>query len=133
MCNSAAPSTDSAQPAMCTATHSYNNNNTNNNNNIITYLALKSSGPSSEAQQNKIIDHIQVPGTCRGHHQFKGPPTIIRWENNFEEISFEIVTERGKTFTRFKCGWEFIPNDGCSNRECTLAQVQCSYENRKLL
>ena len=32
-------------------------------------IALKSSGgPSSEAQQNKIISHIQD----RGHHQFKG-------------------------------------------------------------
>ena len=31
---------------------------------------------SSEAQQNKIINHIQEPGTYRGHHQFKGPPTI---------------------------------------------------------
>ena len=40
-------------------------------------MVLKSSGgPSSEAQQNKIINHIQEAGTCRGHHQFKGPPTI---------------------------------------------------------
>ena len=37
-----------------------------------------------------------------------------------------MFTERGKTFTRFQCGWEFIPNDGCSNRESTLAQVQFS-------
>ena len=45
--------------------------------NVTTSIALKSSGgPSSEAQQNKIINHIQEPGTCRGHHQFKGPPTI---------------------------------------------------------
>ena len=27
-------------------------------------------GPSSEAQQNKIINHIQEPWTYRGHHQF---------------------------------------------------------------
>ena len=33
-------------------------------------------GPSSEAQQNKIINQIQKPGTCRGHHQYEGPPTI---------------------------------------------------------
>ena len=57
----------------------------------------------------------------------------LRWKNKFEEISFEIFTERGKTFTRFQCGWEFIPNDGCSNRESTLAQVQFSSGNRKLL
>ena len=44
-----------------------------------------------------------------------------------------MFTERGKTFTRFQCGWEFIPNDGCSNRESTLAQVQFSSGNRKLL
>ena len=37
-----------------------------------------------------------------------------------------MFTERGKTFTIFQCGWEFIPNDGCSNRESTLAQVQFS-------
>ena len=37
-----------------------------------------------------------------------------------------MFTERGKTFTRFQCGWLFIPNDGCSNRESTLAQVQFS-------
>ena len=41
--------------------------------------------------------------------------------------------ERGKTFTRFQSGWEFIPNDGCSNRESTLAQVQFSSWNKKLL
>ena len=40
-----------------------------------------------------------------------------------------MFTERGKTFTRFQCGWEFIPNDGCSNRESTLAQVQFSSGN----
>ena len=40
--------------------------------------------------------------------------------------------ERGKTFRRFQCGWEFIPNDGCSNRESTLAQVQLSSGNRKM-
>ena len=28
-----------------------------------------------------------------------------------------MFTERGKTLTRFQCGWEFIPNDGCSNRD----------------
>ena len=44
---------------------------------IHNFIALKSSGgPSSEGQQNKIINHIQEPGTYRGHHQFKGPPTI---------------------------------------------------------
>ena len=58
-------------------------------------------------QQNKSINHIQEPGTYRGHHQFKGPPTIQGGKNNFEELSFEIFTERGKTFTRFQCGWEF--------------------------
>ena len=31
-----------------------------------------------------------------------------------------MFTERGKTFTRFQCGWKFIPNDGCSNRETSL-------------
>ena len=49
------------------------------------------------------LNHIQEPGTYRGHHQFKGPPTILRWKSNFEEIGFEIFTERGKTFTRFQC------------------------------
>ena len=33
-------------------------------------------GPSSESQQNKIINQIQKPGTYRGHHQYEGPPTI---------------------------------------------------------
>ena len=46
----------------------------------ITSIALKySGGPSSEAQQNKIINHIQEPGTYyiyTGHHRLKGPPTI---------------------------------------------------------
>ena len=46
---------------------------------------------------------------------------LFKVESNFEEISFEMFTERGKTFTRFQCGWKFIPNDGCSNRESTLA------------
>ena len=38
-----------------------NNNNINN-----FYSALIIGGPSSEAQQNTIIDHIQEPGTYRG-------------------------------------------------------------------
>ena len=43
----------------------------------ITAIALKSSGgPSSEAQQNKIINHIQEPGIYRGRHQYEGPPTV---------------------------------------------------------
>ena len=51
----------------------------NNNNNINIYnfySALILGGPSSEVQQNKIINHIQEPGTYRGHHQCKGPLTI---------------------------------------------------------
>ena len=38
----------------------------------MTSIALKSSGggASSEAQQNKIINHIQESGTYRGHLQF---------------------------------------------------------------
>ena len=44
-----------------------------------------------------------------------------------------MFTERDKTLTRFQCGWEFNPNDGCSNRESTLAQVQFNSGNRKLL
>ena len=31
------------------------------------------------------------------------------WKSNFEEIRFEMFTERDNTFTRFQCGWEFIP------------------------
>ena len=30
----------------------------------------------TEAQQNKILNHIQEPGTYTGHHQFQGAPTI---------------------------------------------------------
>ena len=41
-------------------------------NNNITSIALKySEARSSEAQQNKIINHIQEPRTYRGHNQFK--------------------------------------------------------------
>ena len=40
--------------------------------NITSIVFNPRGGPSSEAQQNKIINHIQEPGTCRGHHQFKG-------------------------------------------------------------
>ena len=51
--------------------------NDNNNNNIyIFYGAYILGGPSSEAQQNKIINQIQKPGTYSGHHQYEGPPTI---------------------------------------------------------
>ena len=63
------------------------------------YSALILGGPSSEAQQNKIINHIQEPGTYSGHHQYEGPPTIIKlWKSNSEEISFGIFTKRGKRF-----------------------------------
>ena len=46
----------------------------NNNNKYNFYSAL--GGPSSEAQQNKIVNQIQEPGTYRGRHQYEGPPTI---------------------------------------------------------
>ena len=42
--------------------------NTNNNNINNFYSALILGGPSSEAQQNKIINHIQDPGTYRGQY-----------------------------------------------------------------
>ena len=97
-------------------------------------MALKSSEARAQ-RRNKTKSVIIFKS--RGHTgiiiSFKGPSTILRWKSNFEEISFEMFTERGKTFTRFQCGWEFIPNDGCSNRESMLAQVQFSSGNRKLL
>ena len=93
-------------------------------------MALKSS--ESRAQKRNKTKSVII-FKSRGHTgviiSVKGPPT----KRNFEEISFEMFTERGNTFTRFQCGWEFIPNDGCSNRESTLAQVQFSSGNRKLL
>ena len=70
----------------------HNSRNTNN----ITSIALTSSlgGQSSEGQQNKIINHIQEPGTYR-------VIISLRWKSNFEEIGIKIFTERGKTFTSF--------------------------------
>ena len=49
------------------------------NKNNITSIVLKSSGtpPSSEAQQNQIVNNFQEPGTCRSRYQFEGPsPTF---------------------------------------------------------
>ena len=40
-------------------------------------ITLKLGGPSSEAQQNKIVNHFQEPGTYSGRHPFKGPSTIL--------------------------------------------------------
>ena len=109
-------------------TSSYNNNN-NNNNNTITSMALKSSESRAQKRnKTKSVIIFKSRGPYRDH-----PADYLRWKSNFEEISFEMFTERGKTFTRCQCGWEFIPNDGCSNRESTLAQVQFSSGNRKLL
>ena len=104
------------------------------NNNNITSMALKSSEARAQ-KRNKTKSVIIFKS--RGHTgviiSFKGRRLFKVEKSNFEEISFEMFTERGKTFTIFQCGWEFIPNDGCSNRECTLAQVQFSSGNRKLL
>ena len=83
-------------------------------------MALKSSEAGAQ-KRNKTKSVIIFKS--RGH----------TGKSNFEEISFEVFTERGKPFIRFQCSWEFIPNDGCSNRESTLAQVQFSSGNRKLL
>ena len=101
----------------------------NNNNNDITSMALKSS--EARAQKRKKTKSVII-FKSRGHTGIIISRLFKRWKSNFEEISFEMFTERGKTFTRFQCGWEFIPNDGCSNRESTLAQVQLSSGNKKL-
>ena len=48
-----------------------------NNNKYNFYVALKSWGARARKRnKTKIINHIQEPGTYRGHHQFKGPSTI---------------------------------------------------------
>ena len=74
-------------------------------NNNITSMALKSSEARAQ-KRNKTKSVIIFKS--RGHTgvfiSVKVPPTIKG-------------KKRGKTFTRFQCGWEFIPNDGCSNRE----------------
>ena len=76
---------------------------------MITSIALKSSGARTQ-KCNKTKSLLILKS--RGH---TGVITYLRWKSNFEEIRFKIFTERGKSFTRFQCGWEFIPNDGCIN------------------
>ena len=95
-------------------------------------MALKSSEARAQ-KRNKTKSVIIFKS--RGHTGviIRGAADYLRWKSNFEEISFEMFTERGKIFTRFQCGWEFIPNDGSSNSKSTLAQVQFSSGNRKLL
>ena len=51
-----------------------NTTHINNNNNIMKPPTSILGDPSSEAQQNKIVNQIQEP--YRSHHQFEGPPNI---------------------------------------------------------
>ena len=74
-----------------------NNNNTNNNNNNMTSIALTSSG--GRAQKRNKTKSLMI-FKSRGHTGvIIRAADYLRWKNNFEEISFEIFTERGKTFT----------------------------------
>ena len=95
-------------------------------------MALKSSEARAQ-KRNKTKSVIIFKSRVIQGSASLGTADYLRWKSNFEEISFEMFTERGKTFTRFQCCCEFIPNDGCSNRESTLAQVQFSSGNRTLL
>ena len=56
--------------------HNNNNNNNNNNNTNTNSTNNNNNNNNMSTVQNKIGNHIQVTGTCWGHHQFKGPPTI---------------------------------------------------------
>ena len=47
----------------------------------------------------------------------------LRWKSNFEEISFEILRNEARLSQDFSVVGS-SPNDGCSNRESTLAHVQ---------
>ena len=53
--------------------------------------------------------------------------------NNITSMALKSSEAQKRNKTKPVCGWEFIPNDGCSNRESTLAQVQFSSGNRTLL
>ena len=56
--------------------------NIDHHNNNKTAMALKSS--EARAQNgNKTSNHIQEPGTYRGHHQFYGAADYLRWKSNF--------------------------------------------------
>ena len=64
-------------------------------------MALKSSGVRARKRNKtkslikfKSRGHIGVIISMRGAN-------YLRWKSNFEEISFEIFTKRGKTFTIF--------------------------------
>ena len=82
-------------------------------------------------QQNKIVNQFQESETYGIHRQW-GASDYLGWKSNFEKKRFEIFTERGKTFTRCQCRCKFVPNVACRT-ESTLAQVQFSPWNRKLL
>ena len=64
-------------------------------------MALKFSGARAR-KRNKTKSLIKFKS--RGHIEViisRGAADYLRWKSNFEEISFEIFTKRGKTFTRF--------------------------------
>ena len=65
-------------------------------NNNITSIALKSSGARAQKRnKTKSLNIFKSRGhTYRGHHQFNGPPTILK--SNFEEISFEVLRKEAR-------------------------------------
>ena len=65
------------------------------------------------------------------HHVY--PWTAKMSKNNFKKISFYVFTKRTILSHNFNVVWKFIPNAGDSFRESTLALVQFSCANIKLL
>ena len=102
--------------------------------NTITSMALKSSEARAQKRNKtksviifKSLGHTGVIISLRGRQLFKV-------EKQFWRDKFWIFYGKRQDFlTRFQCGWEFIPNDGCSNRESTRVHVQFSSRNRQLL
>ena len=104
-------------------------------NNNITSTALTSSlgDPSSEAQQNKIVNHFQEPETHRSHHQL-GAAHNLRWRRNLEKVCFKIYGNR-KYFhkilmslgVRSKCAaTEKVCLPRIPNTRSSVYRAQCS-------
>ena len=80
-------------------------------------MALKSSEARDE-KRNKTKSLII--SKSRGH---AGVNISLRWKSNFEEISFEIFTERGKTFTRFQIGGSSFQMMGAATDKASIHET----------
>ena len=87
-------------------------------------IILKLGDPSSEAQQNKIVNHFQELGTYSGHHQFKGPSTILDGKVIFKRYVLRFLRNKAKLSQYFNVVGSSFQMSGAATEKARLPRFR---------